>query len=262
MWGPDEFFYGDLYASRSTGCGARDSELGSATSTRACVGEELVREGAWDLSYLTLPDNDFHSHRFGPDATSVSIAKADVAFSRIVEAGGGMDAFLADNAVILTADHAQSDVEHGLPLADPLAGDWHVLRRRDHPTTPRSRSARPRAPRAWPSSSRAPATPPFTEHVRDHLRELEGVKPSPRLAREDGGPVSREGVGLGLDGDVRAVVVRDGHELSFRPGGQLRDERGAKWQLAGEPEALGADGRFWSATPGSTRTVSRACGPR
>ena len=242
VWGPDEFFYGDLYASRSTGCGPSFTRPGSRDEYSACVGEELVREGAYDFMLFSLPDNDFHSHRFGPDATSDSIAKADAAFSRIVEAGGGMDAFLADNAVILTADHAQSDVEHGLPLADSLARDWHVLQpNEDQPDD---------AEIAVSPTSRAGAVyvlesgighATLHERVRDHLRELEGIDLVAWLAREDGGPVSREGVGLDLDGDVRAVVVRDGHELSFRPGGQLRDERGAKWQLAGEPEALGAD---------------------
>ena len=27
VWGPDEFFYGDLYASRPTGCGAMSSSI-------------------------------------------------------------------------------------------------------------------------------------------------------------------------------------------------------------------------------------------
>ena len=48
-------------------------------------------------------------------------------FTRIVDAGGGLDAFLDDHAVLLTADHAQTAVEHALPLADELAEDWAVL---------------------------------------------------------------------------------------------------------------------------------------
>jgi hypothetical protein len=40
---------------------------------------------------------------------------------------------------------------------------------------------------------------------------------------------------------VRAVVERNGFELRFRPGGQLRDVRGAGWMVEGEPEALAAD---------------------
>src|SRR5439155_431584 len=39
----------------------------------------------------------------------------------------GLDAFLDEHAVVLTSDHAQTDVEHALPLADELAEDWAVL---------------------------------------------------------------------------------------------------------------------------------------
>ncbi|MGZ8676682.1 MAG: alkaline phosphatase family protein, partial [Solirubrobacterales bacterium] len=127
VYGPDEFFYGDLYASRPTGCTSNMGKPGTRDEYSACVGEELVREAAYDFFLFALPDNDFHSHRHGPEAQTESIAKADVAFARIVEAAGGLDAFLHDHAVILTADHAQTKVDHALPLAETLAEDWRVL---------------------------------------------------------------------------------------------------------------------------------------
>ncbi|MGZ5359821.1 MAG: alkaline phosphatase family protein, partial [Solirubrobacterales bacterium] len=94
VWAPDEFFYGDLYASRPTGCTSTLGRPGTRDQYSACVGEELVREGAYDFLLFALPDNDFHSHRHGPEAQPESIAKADVNFARIVEAAGGMDDFL------------------------------------------------------------------------------------------------------------------------------------------------------------------------
>src|SRR5215204_5667188 len=75
VWGPDEFFYGDLYASRATGCGPSFTRPGTRDEYSACVGEELVREGAYDFLLFSLPDNDFHSHRHGPEATLDSIAR-------------------------------------------------------------------------------------------------------------------------------------------------------------------------------------------
>jgi hypothetical protein len=78
---------------------------------------------------------------------------------------------------------------------------------------------------------------------------MDGVDLIAWLAGPDGGPVARSGVGLPVKDELRAMVARDGHELSFRPGGQLRDEREVAWLLDGEPEALGADitrGRFES----------------
>ena len=62
-------------------------------------------------------------------------------------------------------------------------------------------------------------------------------------------PVKREGVGLEDPGSLDAVVERDGREFRFRPGGQLRDARGNRWRVSGEPEALSGDvtqGRFES----------------
>ena len=66
VWGPDEFFYGDLYSSRPTGCGPSFTRPGTRDEYSACVAEELVREGAYDFLLFSLPDNDFHSHRHGP----------------------------------------------------------------------------------------------------------------------------------------------------------------------------------------------------
>jgi hypothetical protein len=250
VWGPDEFFYGDLYASRTTGCGPSFTRPGTRDEYSACVAEQLVGEGAYDFLLFSLPDNDFHSHRHGPEATLDSIAKADQMFGRIVEAGGGLDAFLSDHAVLLTADHAQTPVDHALPLADELATDWAVLQ----PNTDRpeeaeiavSPTSRAGAVYILDTGRRQPAT---HERVRLRLRELAGVDLVAWLATDDGAPVLRPGVGLPDKQAVEAIVERDGAEFRFRPGGQLRDIRGNGWGVSGDPEALGGDltgGRFVS----------------
>jgi hypothetical protein len=248
VWAPDEFFYGDLYASRSTGCGPTFTRPGTRDEYSACVGEELVREGAYDFLLFSLPDNDFHSHRYGPDAQIDSIAKADLSFARIVDAGGGLDAFLDRHAVVLTSDHAQTPVEHGLDLAEELGEDWQVLQpNSDRPedaeiaVSPTSRAG---AVYLLDTGSGHAAT---HERVRLRLRELDAVDLVAWLAGPDGAPLTRSGVGLSANGEVRAVVEGNGSELRFRPGGHLRDTRGAGWMVDGEPEALAADvtrGRF------------------
>jgi hypothetical protein len=251
VWGPDEFFYGDLYASRVTGCGPTFTRPGTRDEYSACVGEELVREGAYDFLLFSLPDNDFHSHRHGPESTIDSIAKADAMFTRIVEAGGGVDAFLEDHAVVLTSDHAQTPVEHALPLADELAQDWAVLQpNADRPeeaeiaVSPTSRAG---AVYILDTGARHAAT---HERARLRLGDLDGVDLTAWLAAEDGAPVLRRGVGLAEPERLEAVVERNGFELRFHPGGQLRDIRGEGWSVRGEPEALEGDvtrGRFESA---------------
>ena len=172
-------------------------------------------------------------------------------FARIVEAGGGLDAFLEEHAVLLTSDHAQTAVEHALPLADALAEDWAVLQ----PNTDRPEEAEI----AVSPTSRAGAVYILDtgrrhagthERARLRLRELAGVDLD-HLARA-GRRCPRAcatGVGLEDPDGVEAVVERDGREFRFRPGGQLRDLRGNGWSVSGEPEALDADitrGRFES----------------
>ena len=160
-------------------------------------GEELVREGAYDFLLFSLPDNDFHSHRHGPEAQVDSIAKADAMFTRLVDAGGGLDEFLSKHAVVLTADHSQTPVEHALPLADELAEDWAVLQ----PNTDRpeeaeiavSPTSRAGAVYILDTGRRHAAT---HERVRIRLHDTKGVDLIAWLASEDGSPVLRQGVGL------------------------------------------------------------------
>jgi hypothetical protein len=250
VWGPDEFFYGDIYSSRPTGCGPTFTRPGTRDEYSACVAEHLVEEGAYDFLLFSLPDNDFHSHRHGPEAQLDSIARADTMLARIVEAGGGMDEFLSRNAVLVTADHSQTAVEHGLALADELAEDWAVLQpNADRPeeaeiaVSPTSRAG---AVYILDTGRRHAAT---HERARLRLRELAGVDLVTWLAGEDGSPVLRTGVGLPDTRRLQAVVERNGTEFRFRPGGQLRDVRGNAWAVKGELEALAGDvtqGRFVS----------------
>jgi Type I phosphodiesterase / nucleotide pyrophosphatase len=250
VWGPDEFFYGDLYASRTTGCGPTLSRPGTRDEYAACVGSELVREGAYELLLFSLPDNDFHSHRHGPGSTVDSIAKADRSFAGIVEAGGGLERFLDQHAVILTADHAQTDVEHGLALADELSAEWQVLEpnaldpeEAEIAVSPTSRAG------AVYILDTGPRHADTHSRVRARLRELDGVDLIAWLSDSKGEPLARRGVGVPRGERLEAVVERRGRELRFRPGGQLKDVRGVEWVVTGDLDALLADitrGRFES----------------
>ena len=160
------------------------------TSTRPASPRSWSREGAYDFLLFSLPDNDFYSHRHGPEASVDSIAKADAMFARIVDAGGGLDAFLDEHAVILTADHAQTDGRARAAAGRRARRGLGACcsRTPTGPRRPRSRSARPRA-RA-PSTSSTPAARHGATHerVRLRLRDLDGVDLVTWLAGEDGAP--------------------------------------------------------------------------
>ncbi|HEU5142080.1 MAG TPA: alkaline phosphatase family protein, partial [Solirubrobacterales bacterium] len=229
-WGPRELFYGDLYASREVPC--RSTSIpGNRDGYAACCAAELARADGYDFLLLSLPDNDSYSHRHGPEASVESIAKADGCFAELVEACGGLDDFLETHAVILVADHAQTSVRRGLPLAELLAREWDVLRPSDDQPEAAQLAVSPtgRAAHVYLLPGDGPRAVP--EEVRTRLAELEGVDLV--CHREDG----------------YAVVERKGRSLRFRPGEGPVDLRGTGWELAGDEAALLAsstDGDFVS----------------
>jgi hypothetical protein len=248
-WGPRELFYGDLYASRQVPC--RSTSIpGNRDGYAGCCAAALVKDGAFDFLLLSLPDNDNYSHRHGPEASVESIAKADRSFSLLVEAAGGMDAFLEEHAVILLADHAQTAVRRGLPLAELLDREWRVLK----PSADRPERAQlavsptGRAAHVYLLDGGGDRAAPH--EVGRRLAETEGVDLVCWLEDREGALLLREGAGIGTAAEVSAVVERNGQQLRFRPGKEIEDLRGRRWDLDGEIVALEAemvDGRLQSA---------------
>ncbi len=245
-WGPKELFYGELYASRRVPC-QPTSRPGSRDEYSACCAADLAGQGLFDFLLLSLPDNDHYSHRHGPDAMVESIAAADAAFAQLIEAAGGLDGFLTDYALILMADHAQTPVHRELPIGTELERRWSVLQpSADHPeeaelaVSPTSRAAN-----VYLLAGER-QTPKLTE-VRGALEAMEGVDLVAHLAL-DGTPIVRDAPAPPPPG-AEAVVRRAGVELRFRPGDEVGDLRGGRWELSGDPQTLDLerdDGRLRS----------------
>ena len=250
VWGPDELFYGELYASRRVPCKPTLARPGTRDAYSACVGRELVADDGYDFLLFSLPDNDHHTHVRGTAAMADSIGHADHSFGELVDAAGGMDAFLDGHAVILLADHAQTDVADPVPIASALGADWRVL----EPSADRSDGAELAvSPTARAAGVYWLAEPeraePSLASVRAALRRLDGVDLVARLGSDSG--VEQE-----------AIVESGAGELRFRPGSQAIDRRGAGWDLEGDLDALALEhrdgrlvsdaypdgvGRLWSA---------------
>jgi hypothetical protein len=248
-WGPAELFYGELYASREVPC-KPTSIPGSRDGYSACCAAELIANDGFDFLLFSLPDNDNYSHRFGPEASVESIAKADHCFGKLVEAAGGLDSFLADHALILLADHAQTPVRRGLPLADLLAREWSVLRPSEARPERSQLAVSPtgRAAHVYLLPGAGERAEP--EAVRRALGTIEGVDLVCRMEDAEGAPLRREEPGAPGEGAV-AVVERNGAVLRFQPGVAVADLRGGSWQLEGDPAVLEArleDGRLRSET--------------
>ena len=89
--GPTELFYADIFASRRTGCRSNLGMPGVRDRHSGCVSSYLVEHDLFDFLLLSLPDNDWYSHKHGPDAQLHSIAQADLQLARVMNAGGGVE---------------------------------------------------------------------------------------------------------------------------------------------------------------------------
>lgn len=238
-WGPAELFYGDLYASREVPCKST-SIPGNRDEYAACCAAQLAEGELFDFLLLSLPDNDNYSHRYGPEASVESIAKADRCFAEFVDAAGGLDRFLDEHAMILVADHAQTDVHRGLPLASLLGERWSVLQPSDDRPELAQLAVSPTGRAAHVYLLPEAEEPADAAEVGERLGEIEGVDLVCRLETADGAPLRRPEPGMPPDGGEWAVVERRGERLRFRPGAGVADLRGGRWQIEGEPGVLEA----------------------
>jgi hypothetical protein len=210
-----------------------------------------MKEDGFDFLLLSLPDNDNYSHRHGPEASVESIAKADECFATLIEQAGGIDPFLADHAVILVADHAQTDVDRGLPLADILAAEWSVLQPSEEKPELAQLAVSPtgRAAHVYLLPGEGERADPIA--VGERLAEIEGVDLVCRLLDAEGAPLYRPEPGMPASADEWARVERAGRTLRFRPGTDVTDLRGGRWEIHGDLGAVEAeivDGKLRSET--------------
>ena len=232
VWGPDELFYADIFASRKTDCRSTLGMPGQRDQHTGCVGAYLEEHDLCDFMLASLPDNDTYSHKRGPYAQVTSIASADRALERIMHAAGGPDEFLDSHAVIVMSDHSQIAVVDQLNLATALDSYSLLL-----PEAPDDEGAEI----AICPSQRSGQVYVLDPERRDEL--------TPKIGRELN-EVEGVDVVTWLDGD-EAVVVSERGELRFKAGGDLTDERGGTWSVDGSLGALGLsvdEGRVTSAS--------------
>jgi hypothetical protein len=192
----------------------------------------MVENDLFDFMLLSLPDNDTHSHRYGPYAQATSIVEADRAIERMMHAGGGIDTFLEDHAVIVVSDHSQTPIQHRVNLAAEL--DHLDVLLPDGVPEEAEVAVCPSARSAMVYGLRPERRDQVAQGVARDLCQVEGVDLVARLA-----------------GDEAVVRSARGNELRFAPGTDLVDLRGARWSVEGDLETLTlgvSDGRVWSRT--------------
>jgi hypothetical protein len=230
--GPRELFYADIFASRRTGCRSNLGMPGVRDRHSGCVSSYLVEHDLFDFLLLSLPDNDWVSHKRGPEAQLISLAQADLQLARVMNAGGGVESFLEEHAVIVMADHSQAPVTAEIALQDEL-DELGVLG--PARSSEGSRNEEPRI--AVCPSQRAAMVYALRESERDAMRAsvatrslaIEGIDLVMWLER-DAHDAPREGV----------IAAPARGELRFAPGGAALDARGGSWNLEGSLEVLEA----------------------
>jgi len=243
VWGPEEFFYADLFDSRDTGCTASLGMPGQRDRHSACVGAHLVEHDLFDFLLFSLPDNDTFSHRYGPAESVQSIAGADRALEQLMEPAGGPDEFLSEHAVVVMSDHSQTPVEARVNLADVLS-PWRLLAPADVAPDEAEVAICPAARSAMVYALDPNSRERTTADLVEDLSDVDGI----------------DLVCWRLDGE--AALRSSKGELRFAPGGDLEDGRGGTWSVEGSTGALGlqtedgrvrsgaypdALGRLWSA---------------
>ena len=263
VMGPRELFYADIFASRRTGCRSGLGMPGVRDRHSGCVSAYMVEHDLFDFLLLSLPDNDWYSHKHGPDAQVRSLAAADLQLARVMDAAGGVDAFLSEHAMIVMADHSQAQVAATIALQDELA-ELGVLR--PARSSPDGDTRETRARIAVCPSQRAAMVYALRPSERDAMRAsvatlalaIDGVDLVMWLER-DAHDVPREG-----------VIASAAHgELRFQPaeaagpggvGGNATDPRSVAWSVAGELAAIDGsiDDRGLLTTPSYPDALARA----
>src|SRR2546423_4008893 len=126
VYGPSEFFYGELSASRPVDCPPTLARPGTRDPYSGCVGAFVERNDLYDFMLFSLPDNDHFPHRHGPGATISSIARADRHLGELVGAAAGGERSFAAHGVVLMADLSHSAVTARIRIDAALAG-WRAL---------------------------------------------------------------------------------------------------------------------------------------
>ena len=126
-WGPTDLFYGDLYASREVPCKST-SIPGNRDGYSACCAAELVEGGPLRLPPpLAARQRQLLPPPRARRRASSRSPRPTPRFATWSRRPAGSTSSSTDHAVILLADHAQTDVHRGLPLAELLGREWSVL---------------------------------------------------------------------------------------------------------------------------------------
>jgi Type I phosphodiesterase / nucleotide pyrophosphatase len=214
VYGPRRYFLGDLFFSDRTG--APHNFGGGIDRHGGAVGRWLVTRDGFDFLFFYMYETDAAQHRAGDVLGAVE--GADNGLGLMVEAAGGLDRFLDRYAVIVVADHSQSQVLQIADAAASLEGStlFQSSRRSDPDRCELAVTASNRMSMVYRlGGAREAAAGIARRMLEDPANEL-------AMFAQDGWLVVRRGEG----------------ELRFRRGPGAADARGNRFTVQGDADLL------------------------
>ena len=138
VWGPSIMYFGDLVAAEIEETGEPLDRTGGLLHRFGFDDEntgnlliQLAQKKA--LPHFTLayfPDNDFESHEVGSQAALPTLKKIDERLGDLIQIYGDMEKMLNELCLVITGDHAQSDIlgkeaQAAIQL-DEILGDFEI----------------------------------------------------------------------------------------------------------------------------------------
>ncbi|MCB0167342.1 MAG: alkaline phosphatase family protein [Anaerolineae bacterium] len=134
--GPSIMFYGDLVNSKVTDkpletVGGMFRRFGFNDDNTFKLLHQFAEQRAFpDFSIAYFPDNDYFSHEVGPTKAITTLEHFDEQLGTLFELYGGVEQLLSEVCIILTGDHAQSDMveddEDSVIRLDHLLADFAI----------------------------------------------------------------------------------------------------------------------------------------
>ncbi|MFG0334837.1 MAG: alkaline phosphatase family protein [Maioricimonas sp. JB049] len=116
--GPTITALGDFVTSRIPGADENLAASGGMSRRYGfhdeTTGEYLLQlartAGLPDFTLAYFPNNDWDSHKEGPAEAVRTVQRVDAILGELIEDSGGLAAFLAEHAIVITGDHSQCDM--------------------------------------------------------------------------------------------------------------------------------------------------------
>lgn len=224
MWGPRQHYAGDLLRpslSLPRGVLGRYG-ISDARATRFTRRVILRGEARFVLTYL--PDNDLYSHKYGPLNVGRELHAIDRRIGQMMNAYGSWEAATRQARWMVIGDHAQSDIGGFDGYSVNVYHAFQTLC-----PVPLGRAGLKGGPydiAVAPNDRSLLVTAPDDAVRRRAIAELSRWPSVDRI--------------MGRDPDGWAWVQdpRTRRVMRLRPGGQRRDERGGRWEIEGDLDAL------------------------